>query len=93
MDVRFVVTASIVLCTVIRRFPVVIVLNQPIACQGGEGRVVIGSPQKRIGSRKKCVALLQTLLLGELKSSRQNVLGRSRKEAECSNLPAVKKRA
>ena len=35
---------------------------------GGEARLVIGSRKKRIGTRKKCIVLLQTLLQGEFKS-------------------------
>ena len=60
-----------------RRFPVVIVLNQPIVRQG-ESRLGDWLPQKRIKTRKKCIALLQTHLQGELKTP-----------AECRGLPSL----
>ena len=49
-----------------RRFPVVIVLNQ-----GAWGKSQLGDwlPQKRIETREKCIAHLQTILQGKLKSA------------------------
>ena len=52
-----------------RRFPVVIVLNQPIARQGGKSQLGDWLPKQSIETGKKCMALLQTPSAGRTQTA------------------------